>query len=108
MPDLTPEAFYHCVTAEDWSRTVIGSKGDEYTVTWNRHDHKNDSVQYDYACNCKGYTYYGPKYCKHIREASRFHCNWDAFLNHLEVDEKEGRKCCPLCGSDVKVTLYAV
>lgn len=32
MPDFTHEVYYHCETAENFSKTVISSSGKEYHV----------------------------------------------------------------------------
>lgn len=104
MPDLTPMPYYHCETAEYWEQEVQGSRGDKYTVRWDRHHHKSPQYQYEYSCTCKGYEFRGPVHCKHIRQAAPGHCGWDQFTDGGEPDQD----ACPRCGKEVKVTMYAV
>ena len=105
MPDLTPIPFAHCQTAESWSLEVEGSRGKTYTVTWDRHSHRNRwDVQYDYSCTCESYRYKGGAYCKHILKAKGSHCNWQQFMDGGQpVDGK-----CPNCTQSVAYQMQGV
>jgi hypothetical protein len=104
MPDLTTRYFWHCATAENWSTTVKGSRGDTYTVAWSRGRHKNQGdVQYDYSCDCPSYKFRKGAYCKHIKQvkASGDHCNWVEFHDGGDAVERNGEHFCPECGDGV-------
>ena len=94
------EYLWHCATAESWGTTVQGSKGDTYNVQWNNWGHKNQSVQYDYSCDCKGYKFGKGQDCSHIKQvrASDDHCKWMQFSDGGEAVEKDGDLVCPKCG----------
>ena len=102
--DLDTVYFWHCATAESWSTTVLGSKGDTYHVSWNNWGHKNQGeVQYDYSCTCKGYKFGKGKDCSHITQvkASADHCKWMQFSDGGDAVEKNGDHHCPECGDKV-------
>jgi hypothetical protein len=111
MPDLTTIYQWHCDTAEDWSTTVQGSKGDTYHVVWNQGSHKNQhEVQYDYSCTCPAYKFGRGGYCKHIDSvrASGDHCKWMQFHDGGDAVEKDGEHYCPECGSGVRSQAWGV
>ena len=102
--DLDTVYFWHCATAESWSTTVLGSKGDTYHVSWNNWGHKNQGeVQYDYSSTCKGYKFGKGKDCSHITQvkASADHCKWMQFSDGGDAVEKNGDHHCPECGDKV-------
>jgi hypothetical protein len=104
MPDLTTTYQWHCASAESWLMPVKGSRGDDYTILWNKVSHRNqENVQYDYSCDCKAYEFGNGKHCKHIKAAiaSGKHCNWMQFTDGGEVVEKNGEHSCPECGENV-------
>ena len=104
MADLTTEYFWHCATAENWSTTVQGSKGDTYTVQWTNYGHKNrHSHQFDYSCNCKGYQFGKGRDCAHIKQtkATGDHCKWSQFTDGGDAKERNGEHHCPNCGDKV-------
>ena len=103
MPDLVTVAFWRCATESGWERTVIGSKGDEYTVRFDKYSHRNPDVECDYSCTCPGYEYRGPNYCKHILQVRGERCGWNQWLHGGEPEvDAEGVRRCPLCGVEVE------
>jgi len=103
MPDLTTITVYACQTAEDYTTTVTGSKGDIYTVRLGRLfgiDLERFGCMFGWSCTCAGFRRrYRPRgqYCKHIKEAQKAHCGWDGMVDGGEpVDGK-----CPRCGAPV-------
>ena len=103
MPDLTTEYYWHCTTAESWSKEVLGSTGTPYTVRWSNWGHKNQhSHQYDYSCTCASYKY-GKGDCKHIKaiKASGEHCKWMQFMDGGKAiqDPNTGEHHCPECNA---------
>ena len=104
MPDLTVEYYWHCESAESWSKDVLGSTGTPYTVRWGKWGHKNQhSHQYDYSCTCRGYEFGKGKDCTHIKQvkASGEHCKWLQFSDGGDAVEKNGDHHCPECGDKV-------
>ena len=101
MIDLATQYYWHCQTSETWSTTVQGSNGQQYTVKWGTHGHKNPSVQRDYSCDCPSYRFGKTGTCKHIEQvkASGEHCNWMQFISGGEPT-KTGK--CPNCDSPVQ------
>ena len=108
MPDLDRVPYYHCKTAVEWSTTVPSTNGKStYTVTFDRHSHKNHSVQYDYSCTCMAYkTQKGP--CKHIKIAFKQHCGWMQFTEGGEPVVKDGKKVCPRCEKEVETMMWGI
>lgn len=105
---LDKVAYWHCLTAEGWSKEVVGSDGKTvYVVRWDRHSHKNRSVQMDYSCTCQAYKM-KPGYCKHINQVKSQHCGWMQFISGGEPVEKNGEKVCPHCGDKVSTMLWGV
>ena len=109
MPDLTEHTAYTCSSNINWSTTVKGSRGDEYTVSyeWMPPSHP---VQYDYTCTCKGYRFRG--HCKHIDQvkASGARCGWNAELEpgNDPAQDEDADICCPECGKPVHAMRVAV
>ncbi len=102
MPDFTYEVFYHCVSAEHFTKEVEGSKGKKYIV---RYDtvHRGP-YEYDYTCNCESFKY--RKHCR-VKESGE-HCNWLQFIEGSQPVEKDGKKVCPKCGKEVNTQRWAV
>ena len=98
MPDLSIETAATCATNTGWSTTVIGSKGAEYIVRWNRQF--TGPVQYDYECSCPLFKNRGTP-CKHIRQVQlrKLRCGWNAALEPTLKAEDEK---CPNCGGPVE------
>lgn len=104
MPDLTTHYFWHCASTESWKMPIKGSRGDDYTVSWNKWGHKNQTdVQHDYSCTCQAYEFGKGKHCRHIKIAiaSGEHCNWMQFHTGGDAIEKNGEHHCPHCGDKV-------
>ena len=106
MPDLTPQTYWMCVTATDWSTPVEGSKGDQYYVSWGRlgaiRQH-SEGVMYGWHCTCKGFRFRSK--CKHVEAVkdSGTRCGWFQFTDGLEpVRNGAGERCCPKCASPVE------
>lgn len=107
MPDLARVAFWHCLTAEEWSVDVKGKTG-TYTVTWDRHGHGNHSVQYDYSCTCMGYRFH--KTCSHIKKVKEenLRCGWMQFSDGGEPIVIKGQKRCPHCRGELSSAIHGV
>ena len=94
MHDLTTEYYYHCQTAEEFSRVITGSSGSQYLVVYGKTPH--GPYEHDWSCNCKGFQFRGK--CKHIEVAKKLHCGWFQFSDGGEpVNGK-----CPNCGGDIR------
>lgn len=102
MPELTPIFTYTCPSNMHWEKKVIGSKGDEYVVSYNAH--------YGWTCSCPGYQYHGGKHCKHIKAAENERCgwNWEAFCGTTGEPKPDPKKpggfgLCPMCNEPVEI-----
>lgn len=105
MPDLTTEIAYICCTNVHWSKTVVGSKGGQYTVTFGFQP--TGPVQYDWSCTCKGYKFrHG---CRHIEDSKGERCGWNNELDPgLQPDFVNGEARCPKCGGPITLVQVAV
>lgn len=84
-----------CRSNERWSRKVIGSFGDEYTVSYGQ----RGAQGYGYACSCAGFRY--RKRCRHIQEVKNQRCGfgWSAVGGRpVRMGER-----CPVCGDATSV-----
>ena len=88
MADLTPEYYWCCESAKQWTMTV-----GKYTVRFGYTP--VGLYQYDFSCECKGFKY--RKKCKHIEEAKKHHCGWNQFCDGDEP--KDGK--CPKCSGPI-------
>lgn len=99
MADLTKHAYWHCMSAVDWRRTVTGTNGKTYTVVYGIQ--LRGPFQYGYSCDCKSFKF--KKTCKHITYVSAERCNW------MQVNDggdlKDGH--CPKCGGECGCMLHA-
>lgn len=109
MPDLTIEYRYTCPSNISWAKTVKGSKGDEYLVSF----HGDGLVQWH--CTCPAFQYGKSKKCKHIKQVEKDRCGWawESFCgDHMEPkpDPKKpgGFGLCPMCGEEVEVIRVGV
>lgn len=103
MPDLTIEYCYTCPSNISWAKEVVGSKGNEYLVTF----HGDAYTQWQ--CTCPGFQYRGE--CKHIKAAEKERCGWawEAFCgDHMEPKEGPTGKQCPMCGEEVQIIRVGV
>lgn len=101
-------AFYHCITAEDWSMLVTSSDGKKtHTVSFGKNHKHENHVECDYSCTCEAYKY-RKGYCKHIEAVKHLHCGWMQFIDGGEPVDKIGEKVCPRCGSYVSARMWAV
>ena len=60
MPDLNIESAWTCDTNVDWATSVIGSKGDAYTVRWGQlsfREANRQRCEYGWTCTCKGFGF---------------------------------------------------
>jgi len=96
MPDLTEETFWLCASAHAWETTING-----HVVRYGYQ--ARGPVQYDYACDCKGFTY--RRRCRHIDEAKTAHCKWHQFIDGGEPTVEHH---CPRCGGPVTAERWAV
>jgi hypothetical protein len=111
MPDLDIVTRAMCLTHEQWERTVHGSKGDVYTVSFGRVDEQLRGVMYDYMCTCPDFGIrrlpQPGAYCKHIRQVQGARCGWDQLLHGGEawlMSEPGGGPvewACPECNGPV-------
>ena len=99
------QRFYRCVSGINWSRVIKSTSSKEmYRVSYDAF-HKNPHVEYDYTCTCPAFTYNPMKYCKHINEAKKDHCNWDSLIDGGEPSFSVGDEhynMCPQCGCPVE------
>lgn len=97
MPDLIYEVFYHCKTAEHYSKSVFSSTGKEYHVLYGP---SHGQYQFDWTCDCSAFKFGRGKYCKHIEQvkSSPEYCGWMQFQEGGEVVRKDGEAFCPKCG----------
>ena len=107
MPDFTHEVYYHCETAENFSKTVISSSGKEYHVYYGP---SRGQYQYDQTCDCQAFKFGRGKHCKHIEQvkSSPEYCGWMQFSDGGEVVRKDGETFCPKCGKRAKAMRHAV
>jgi hypothetical protein len=106
MADLSIESFWHCETAESWEMTVQGKTG-TYVVRFDRHSHRNHSVQFDYSCTCPAYRFKGT--CKHIEAVKATRCGWMQYMDGGEIAHNAaGEPVCPKCGGPVSAMRWAV
>ncbi len=109
MPDFTFENFWKCESLNGWEIEMPGSEeGIIYIVSWSRDGHKNPNVQYDFACTCPDYEFRGPKLCKHIKAAMKYHCAWSEFVEGGEPIETDNGYRCPKCGGPLDIERQAV
>lgn len=109
MPDLTIETTFVCATNTHWERDVKGSKGDIYTVRWERDFRPNAPTQYRYTCPCRGFKFGKGKECSHIRDHKDERCAWNQEMEPGAIPAvKDGEPCCPECGGPVEVIRVAV
>lgn len=90
MPDLTPEPMAVC-TSLYGEHTVLGSKGDKYTVTC------GDWAEW--SCTCPAFKFHPDQWCKHIRAVRNSGCGWHELLDGGRVND-DGN--CPRCGHEVE------
>lgn len=92
MPDLTPVSMAACTRAIGLEQMVVGSTGNEYTVTC--------LDRWEWACTCPAFHFKFQKegdWCKHIELVRDKICHWNELLDGGTTDEA-GR--CPECGHD--------
>lgn len=105
MPDLTIESGVYCATNEAWECKVTGSKGDVYTVKWEKiFDHRITDAEYGFTCECKAFEFHPSKECKHIKEVKDLRCGWNAEMAPTFNDHTT----CPHCGGPVRPFRVAV
>jgi hypothetical protein len=106
MFDLTIMSAWTCDTNIEWSTTVAGSSGSDYTVSFGKLFGRNldlQGCQYGWTCTCKGFAFRGT--CSHVTdvEVSNARCGWNACLEptlNCEHDNNDD-PCCPECGAGV-------
>jgi hypothetical protein len=98
------ETFRWCQQNEYFSKTVAGSKGDEYTVSYGSHVPGLYSANWD--CTCLGFKYHGR--CKHIAGVESEKCDygWEAAAGSPVTEWPDGK--CPECGSPAVPVKVAV
>jgi hypothetical protein len=101
MPDLTVEYHWACMSNMRVAFDIKGSKGNTYRV--DAHRPRGDQAQWH--CTCKGFEFRGK--CKHVEQAKKKVCGWNAFLQGGEPvdvpvdDEHPNGKACPKCGGEI-------
>ena len=107
MADLTIEYRYTCPSNISWAKTVIGSKGDKYIVSF----HGDGLVQWQ--CTCPGFKFKGE--CKHIKKAEKERCgwNWEAYCGGGAQPKPDPKKpggfgLCPMCNEEVQIIKVGV
>jgi len=84
---------YTCCSNLTWTREVIGSKGDKYTITYD----PGMNQRHDYTCTCLGYVNHGN--CYHIPKAQKERCAWNEVMEPIYL---HNMKYCPSCGGPVR------
>jgi len=111
MPDLTIQTAWTCETNQHFRTTVKGSTGKTYVVTLSPHN--QGPYVNNWECNCPHFQARlksSGAECKHILQAYRKHCGWNASLEPtLEADRcEDGTPCCPECGGNVVAVSVAI
>lgn len=105
MPDLTIEYNRVCSSNIQWSKQVIGSKGEIYEVYFG--DHGFGSL--DWSCSCPAYQYGKGKACKHILAAQKEKCDWNYMGTYTGSSAQANPDgTCPKCGGETQVIKVAV
>jgi len=105
MPDLTVEYHWMCQDNDRFLTYIKGSKGDEYRVDFTGRNQ-------EWHCSCKGFQFHHT--CKHVQEAEKKRCTWNAFHDDgtpVDVqmdDEHPNGYACPRCGGEVTSQGYGV
>jgi hypothetical protein len=105
MPDLTIEYHWMCVSNLHDATRVKGSKGDEYLVEF------NGRLQ-QWHCDCQGFKFRHT--CKHVKEAEKNRCGWNAFTDDGDVvevpvdDDHPNGYACPECGGEITSQAWGV
>jgi hypothetical protein len=99
MSDLIIETTYVCASTQNWSIIIVGTRGDEYTVTFG--PAHNSVYQYEWGCTCNAGRF-GRK-CKHVAEARSRWCGWNAEADPGLRPDRHGESelACPSCGGPV-------
>ena len=100
MPDLTIHTAYVCASTQNWSCTVTGSRGDEYTVTFGPAG-PNSVYLYEWNCTCNAGRF--GRRCKHVDRARGRWCGWNAEADPSLRPDRHGEAelTCPSCGGPV-------
>ena len=85
MPDLDTVSFWCCESVIHDEIEVPSSSGGTYTVYYEPSPPGHDVGMW-FRCECKGFQYRHT--CKHIAQAEKEHCGWDAFLNGGTPNER--------------------
>lgn len=106
-----PRKLFHCKSAEHWQTSVVGSKGDKYTVSYKKLF--SDAMMiihectYDYSCSCPANSSFKTKeYCKHIKQVMSNHCRWMQYSNGGEPIQADDQLRCPSCSGEVSSQIY--
>ncbi len=109
MADLTTQYYYHCATADNWSKAVKGTNNITYIVRWGSWGHKDDDCSHGWSCTCKRYKYSKSGTCKHIEGVKTERCGWSEYMDGGEAEQDvTGRVSCPKCGAEVSTMGYGV
>jgi len=101
MPDLAVEYHLACQSNKRVVMIIKGSKGAEYRVDGELPC--GDAARW--YCTCKGYEFRHT--CRHIEEAKKTVCGWNAFVQGGDPkdvpvdDEHPNGKACPKCGGEI-------
>lgn len=107
MPANYSKYVWVCETARRFETEVKSSSSDKtYTVRFGPNDGK---YQYDWSCTCPAYEYGNGLdengHCKHIRAVreSDEYCGWNEMFDAGEpIEDENGERVCPECGSPVR------
>jgi len=98
------ETFLWCFQNEYFSKTVTGSKGDEYLVEYGTRISGPYSA--NWHCTCPGFKFRDT--CKHVNAAETERCDYgfEAVMGSPAHDWDDGN--CPKCGSKATSVKVAV
>ena len=109
MADLTTEYYWHCPTADNWSKAVRGTNDKTYIVRWGTWGHKDDTCSHGWSCTCHSYKYSKSLTCKHIESVKSERCGWMEYHDAEPAEhDVTGAVVCPRCGESVSSMGYGV
>ncbi len=103
MTDFTIEPRTICAQNVRYAKTVEGSKGERYEVTFGPENPGDYAA--NWHCTCQGFLYRSS--CKHVEAAKARKCDagWEAYGGGAGLGPVTS---CPRCGGSVTVIQVAV
>jgi len=111
MADFIPTTVWTCETNQHYETVVTGGMGKKYHVSLSPHN--PGLFSNNWACDCPHFQHRlrgSDTECKHILEAQKSHCGWNASLEPTAepTKDKDGKLHCPVCGGDVIPVMIAI